>query len=315
MKSRRCFPVSTALAPLISFSLLNAQQPTLASSITTYLAPYVATNNFAGQVLIRRAGRTIYEQYFGSADRSSNVPATTDTRFHVASVSMQYTVAATLRLIDMGKLSLDTRVADIVPSLRGGDRITIRNLLEQRSGISDINSRPDYADILKHPQTPSSLVALVSGDTLLFAPGSRYAHEEHSAFNVLALIIERKMGMDFARAMQRLLFAPAGMTHSAVDDDNGSCRDAARGYAPEGVEGITAAQSIHWSAKAGNASACTTARDAARYVDAVFHGRVLRAASRALVVDTAGPPVGYGWFRRSNSRFNEFAYSMSGRAP
>jgi CubicO group peptidase (beta-lactamase class C family) len=303
------------LASLISFSQLPAQQQPLASSIDAYLAPYVATNNFAGQVLILRAGRTIYERNIGEADRTARLPTTTDTRFHVASVSMQYTVAATLRLIDMGKLSLDTRVGDIVPSLRGGDRITIRNLLEQTSGISDINSRPDYADILQNAQTPASLVAFVSGDTLLFAPGSRYAHEEHSAFNVLALIIERKTGLDFPGAMQRLFFAPAGMTHSAVDDDSGSCRDAARGYAPDGVSGITSAQSIHWSAKAGNASACTTARDAARYVDAMFHGKVLRVASRALVADTAGPTVGYGWFRRSNSRFKEFAYTMSGRAP
>src|SRR3954468_5521008 len=244
----------------LAFGSLKAQQPSLSSAIDAYLAPYVATNNFAGQVLVRRGGRVIYEKSFGEADRARHRANTSETQFHVASMSMQLTAAAALRLIDQGKLSLDTRVSSVVPSLLGGDRITIRNLLEQRSGISDINSRPDYANILQHRQTPASLVAFVSRDTLLFAPGSRYAHEEHSAFNVLALIIERKMGMDFPRAMQRLFFAPAGMSHSSVDDANAPCRDAARGCAPEGVEGITAAQSIRWSAKAGNASACTTAR-------------------------------------------------------
>jgi D-alanyl-D-alanine carboxypeptidase len=301
--------LAAALVPL------PAQQPTLVAAIDAYLAPYVATSNFAGQVLVRRGGKVIYERNFGDADRERHIPNTVDTRFHVASVSMMLTTAAVLRLVDQGKLSLDTRVSEIIPSLRGGERVTIRHLLEQRSGISDINSRPDYADIIQHRQTPASLVAFVSSDSLLFAPGSKYLHEEHSAFNVLALIIERKTGLDFPLAMQRLLFAPARMTHSAVDDDTGSCRDGARGYAPAGVSGIGDAQQIYWTAKAGNASACTTARDEARYVDALFHGKLFSAASRALVIDTAGPVPGYGWFRRQSSRFGEFAYSMSGRAP
>lgn len=294
---------------------LKGQQQSLASAIDAYLSPYVASNNFAGQVLVRQGGRVLYEKSFGEADRARQRANTSQTRFHVASMSMQLTAAAALRLIDQGKLSLDTRVSAVVPSLRGGDQITIRNLLEQRSGISDINSRADYTDILQHRQTPASLVAFVSSDSLLFTPGSRYMHEEHSAFNVLALIIERKTGLTFPRAIDRLLFGPAGMSHSAVDDDLGSCRNAAVGYAPSGVSGIGDAQRIYWTAKAGNASACITARDEARYVDAIFHGTLLSSASRALVVDSTGPTVGYGWFRRPSTRFDEFAYSMSGRAP
>jgi hypothetical protein len=81
------------------------------------------------------------------------------------------------------------------------------------------------------------------------------------------------------------------------------------------VTGITTAQKIFWTAKAGNASACTTARDEARFVEGIFHGKLLAPTTRAVVVDTAGPPVGYGWFRRPNSRFGEFAFTLSGRSP
>lgn len=293
-----------------------AQSTAVTQAIDAYIAPYIATNNFSGQVLVRRGGKTIYEKSFGEADRERQVAVSPRTRFHIASLSMQLTSAAVLRLVDQGRLSLDTRVSEIVPTLRGGDRITIRNLLEQRSGISDINARPDYAEILQQRQTPESLVAFVANDTLLFEPGSKYVHEEHSAFNLLALILERKTGRDFTEAMEELLFAPAGMSGSAVDDDAGGCGpDAARGYAPMGVTGITAAQRIFWTAKAGNASACTTARDEAHLVEAIFHGRLLGSKTRSLVVDTAGTPVGYGWFRRPNSRFGEFAFTLSGRSP
>lgn len=295
---------------------LGAQQPSIEKAIDAYIQPYVATNNFSGQVFVRRGSQVLYEKSFGKADRELKQPVTFGTRFHVASVSMQLTAAAVMRLIDSRKLTLDTRVSAIIPSIRGGDRITIRNLLEEQSGLSDINLRRDYSEILQHPQTPASLVAFISDDTLLFAPGTGYVHEEHSAFNVLALIIERRTGLHFPHAMERLLFAPAGMTHSAADDDANACTgDAARGYAPLGVNDLALAQHFHWSAKAGNASACTTARDEARFVTALFHGTLLSPHSRAIVVDTAGPAVAYGWFRRKSDRFREFAYYMNGRSP
>jgi D-alanyl-D-alanine carboxypeptidase len=301
------------LAPALAAS---AQETAVAPTIDAYIAPYVATNNFSGQVLVKRGARVLYEKSFGEADRERQRPVTPETRFHVASMSMQLTAAAVMRLVDQGRLSLDTRVNEIVPSIRGGEQITVRNLLEMRSGLSDINARGDYDSILQHPQTPASLVAFIANDTLLFQPGAKYLHEEHSAFNVLALVIERTTGRSFPDAMQRLLFRRAGMRHSAVDDDANSCSaDAAYGYATQGVAGLTAARKIYWTAKAGNASACTTARDIARFVDSVFHGSLFKPASRAAVLDTTGPTVGFGWFRRQNSRFGEFAYYMNGRAP
>jgi CubicO group peptidase (beta-lactamase class C family) len=295
---------------------MAAQATPLARAIDAYVLPYASTNNFSGQILVRRGIQTVYERNFGAANHNRISPVTATTRFHVASVSMQLTSAAVMRLVDQHRLTLDTRVSGIVPSVKGGDRITIRNLLEQRSGLSDINSRPDYNDILQRHQTPASLVAVIANDTLLFAPGSKYLHEEHSAFNLLALIIEKTTGLPFARAMQLLLFAPAGMTRSAIDDDGGPCvSQGARGYAPSGVVDLVPAVQIHWSGKAGNASACTTARDEARWVHALFHGTLLSRESAAILTDTAGPSFAFGWFRRQSPRFGEFAYYLSGRAP
>ncbi len=299
----------------LSGTSVSAQQTALTPAIDAYVQSYVATNNFSGQILVRRGSKVIYERSFGEADREHHRPITSNTRFHLASMSMQLTAAAVMRLVDQGKLSLDTKVSEIVPSIRGGDRITVRNLLEMRSGLSDINARADYDSILQRPQTPASLVAFIANDTLLFEPGTKYLHEEHSAFNVLALIIERKSGLSFPDAMRRLLFKPAGMSHSALDDDVKSCTaDAAHGYAPDGVTGLVTAPQIHWTAKAGNASACTTARDVARFVDSLFHDGLLGHDSRAAVLDTL-PPVGFGWFRRQSPRFGELTYYMNGRSP
>ncbi len=295
----------------------GAQGSPLAREIDEYIAPFVRSNNFSGQIVVMRGATTLYRREVGWAERDSTIPMTRDIQLHIASLSMQFTAAAIMRLVDVHSLTLETRVSEVVPSVRGGDRISIRNLLEQRSGLPDINARPDYTEILKHHQTPASLVAMIGGDTLLFPPGSRYLHEEHSAYNLLALIIEKKTKMPYARAMQRLVFGPAQLAHTSVDDDSDApnVRRFATGYTPEGESGLALADTIHWSAKSGNASIRSTAADEARLVWLLFHGKFLSDASRALIADTTGVPVGYGWFRRPSKRFNEVAYSVSGRSP
>jgi len=288
-------------------------------AIDAYVRQYVISNNFAGSILVLRAGQIVYERSYGEADRTTHTPNTAATRFHVASVSMQFTAAAVLRLIDRGALRLDTRVVDIVPDamhgVPGGDAITVRHLLEQRSGLPDINARPDYDSILARHQTPASLVATIRGHPLLFAPGSDYQHEEHSAYNLLALIIERRTGRPFADALRMLVFDPTGMATAGADDDTPMPPPFARGYQPRGVYDLELATPIHWSAKAGNGSAYLTARDYALFADAIFHGHLLSDTSRAIVLDTMGPRVGYGWFRGARPRFGQAAYYMNGRAP
>ena len=212
-------------------------------------------------------------------------------------------------------IRLDERVGDFVPGIQGAEKITIRDLLTERSGLPDINALPDYDVLLRHHQTPASLVAKIEGRPLLFEPGAKFLHEEHSAYNLLALIVEEKSGLSFAAAVERLVFRPLGLKGSGVDDDaNTHTTRMAKGYEPEGTYGLKLSEAIHWSGKTGNASAYATAADEARWVEALFNGRFLSAASRKAVLDTS-IPVGYGWFKGENKRFGKTAYYMNGRSP
>jgi len=169
------------------------------AGVDSYLKPYVETRNFSGHVLIEKNGKIVFEKGYGFADRERKIPITGATRFHIASVSMQFTAAAVLRLIDQGSISMDTHVADVVPGVAGGEKITVRDLLVERSGLADINDLPDYGEILQHHQTPETLVARIKDRPLLFEPGSKFLHEEHSAYNLLALVVEKKTGLSLPR--------------------------------------------------------------------------------------------------------------------
>lgn len=308
-------PIAVALTIAVCIGEGLAQSNFNPAAIDAYLQPYIHSGNLAGDVLVAKNGKVVFEKSYGFADREHRVRNTAATRFHIASMSMQFTSAAVLRLVDAGSIGLERHVADFAPGVEGANKISIRDLLTERSGLPDINGLSDYGDILQHHQTPASLVAKIEGRPLLFEPGSKFLHEEHSAYNLLALIVEKKTALPFAGAVDRLVFRPMGLSASGVDDDSVThASHMAVGYEPEGTYGLRRANAIHWSAKTGNASVYTTAGDEARWVHALFRGHPLSTSSREAILDTS-LRVGYGWFKSPDKRFGETAYYMNGRAP
>jgi len=304
------------LLALVSLSTTGSAAVVLADPIAAIdrdIRPYADTRNFSGAVLVARGGKSVFGKAYGFADREKGILNQLGTRFYVASMSMQFTAAAALRLINAGKLELDTSVSAVVPDYPNGQNITIRHLLTQTSGIANINDQPDYNEVLKQAQTPLSLVNRVRDLPPKRPPGT-YEREEHSAYNLLALIIERKAGVPFAQAVRRLVFQPLGMNDSGIDDDRTPRRSVAIGYQPKGVYEIEPAPVIHWSAKTGNASAYTTVGDELKFVEGLFNPRFLRPNLRETMFDL-GARVGYGWFKSDSKRFGQPVYSMNGRAP
>jgi D-alanyl-D-alanine carboxypeptidase len=89
---------------------------------------------------------------------------TGDQRFRVGSVTKAFTATIVLKLVEEGALRLSSTLEDHVPGvIPRGDEITIRQLLQHRSGLADVT---DYSSWLERAlRSPSSRPI----DTLRFA--------------------------------------------------------------------------------------------------------------------------------------------------
>ena len=276
-----------------------------------YFRPYVATNNFSGSVLIQRAGKVLFAKSYGLAIPKKGILNSLHTRYHIASLSILFTSTAVLRLIDQGKLSFGTRVSEIVPGLPNGDKITIRNLLEQNSGLPDSHDLPGYDRLLEKHQTAQTLVDFIRHEPPYAPPGGESTREEHSGQNVLALIIERKTGRRFSEAIKALVFTPLGMRDSGIDDDAPIAAQLAGGNQTSGASGLKPAPAIHWSALTGNGSAYTTVFDEWKWLHAIVHGKLLSRKSREAMLGTTN---GFGWEKYVSPRVGETVYAAGGRS-
>ncbi|HTU82961.1 MAG TPA: serine hydrolase domain-containing protein, partial [Candidatus Acidoferrales bacterium] len=179
---------------------------------------------------VSRDGAVAYAQAFGFANLARRVPATVQTHYEIGSITKQFTAAAILQLKEAGKLSLDDPLARWIPEYRRGAKVTIRELLQQTTGIYNYTEVDGFVKIAT-TQAPSfaRILALVANKPLAFAPGSKFAYS-NTNYILLGEIVERASGTPWERYVRAHEFAPAAMTHSGFIDDEPRLQPMATGY-------------------------------------------------------------------------------------
>ena len=124
-----------------------------ADSLDTALAKVLQRGWPGVGVLIESANGKPRIATAGLAVMESNTPMSSATGFHMCSITKAFTAAAILRLIDQGKLSLQTKVVDIldqpaVKRIPNIAEITVAQLLDHSSGIYPTNNDPTYVNTL-----------------------------------------------------------------------------------------------------------------------------------------------------------------------
>src|SRR5204863_5126928 len=80
-------------------------------------------------------GRQPYVRVFGVRDTVSGQSMATDLYMRIGSNTKAFVVTAILMLADQGRLGLDDPIDRYVKDVPSGDRITLRQLAQMRSGL------------------------------------------------------------------------------------------------------------------------------------------------------------------------------------
>jgi CubicO group peptidase (beta-lactamase class C family) len=237
-----------------------------------------------------------FSDYYG-AGRGPSAPrrpadATADTIYEAGSISKTVVAAAIYRLAADGALSVDDKVGRWFPAFAPRPELTLRNLLQQTSGLPDFN---DWAHIKKYRGKPlGTLIDALVHEPPAFAAGSRYAYS-NSNYLLLGRVVELASRRPLPAYLAQRFFTPLGMTRTGFATF-ASTSDVALGYTVDANR--TRVRSypwdLRWSGGAGGLT--TTAPDLARFDAALIDGRILPAASFAAMTTPSGarPPLGVG---------------------
>lgn len=248
----------------------------------------------------------------GLADREAGTPIRPSDRFEIASITKTFMSALTLRLAEQGVIGLDDPVASCLPTFPAGEEITIRMLLGHRAGVFDPTSElvtdrfgpPDPERIF----TPTELVEAAAAGTPAFSPGSRHEYS-NAGYWVLAACLEAVAGQDIAEQLDAHIIGPLGLTDTLLFDASLSDVEVVNAYKdldldgsedPMGTKPLPGLVTPAWTAGA----MISTAEDLVRFLDALFGGELLSAASLDAMLDASSGGGSYALgIYRANGRW------------
>lgn len=241
-------------------------------------------------VYIDRGGDPPVFYSAGWHDRENGIPARPDALFKIASINKLYDAVAITRLIGDGVLSLDDTVAEHFPELAGrldnAESITVRMLVQHRSGIPNFTDTPGFWD---HPtESSQEALELIADLPSNFEPDEAYEYS-NTNYLLLAELITRTSGVHRNDYIAREILAPLELEHTFFSIHDVDITDVMSGY-HAGVEGDVKSTDY--------GSMVATAEDVGAFIRALNDGSLFREGEKDIyssiyVYDHTGLIPGY----------------------
>ncbi|MCL2527676.1 MAG: beta-lactamase family protein [Defluviitaleaceae bacterium] len=244
MKNLKKIPWVPLIIIIVIFMLgLFMEQSTVSGQIITqedlpqYLDTMLTSRNFRGTALLVRDGETILRAAYGMACDVQGIENTVYSRFHIASVTKNFTGAAIMLLELEGKLSPSDTLDNFFEGADGLENVTIAHLLAMQGGFYDITAwmfeRPEFWEVeYALDMTIEELEAYVMENAWHGTPRSQSSYC-NTDYWLLGRIIEKASGMPYEEFIASRLFKPAGMVNSGFSGIDES-------VAPHGIPSLYA---------------------------------------------------------------------------
>ena len=303
MKKKLNHNMAKAIA-LTIFMLLTTINISFAQSksdkIDKLMNQFSEYGQFNGSVLVAEKGKVIYKKGFGMANMEWNIPNQPNTKHRLGSVSKQFTALLILKLVEQGKLKLDTPISAYLPDYpkKTGDVITLHHLLTHTSGIPNYTSFPNFfKEVSRNPYSPETFVKQFSDLTLQFTPGEKFAYS-NSGYFLLGYIIEKVSGKTYENYLQEIIFKPLKMNNSGYDNSSIILKNRASGYEKNGKSYVNTSF-IDMSIPYAAGSLYSTVEDLYLWDQSLYSNQLLSSKSMDLFfgshIDTGRGKYGYGW--------------------
>ena len=202
--------------PAPAISPFASLETAIANKMTQYNMPGVS-------IAIVKNEKLVYLESFGYADKEANELASNDNLWRIASVSKPITAVAIFKLVQEGKLTLDQKVFGDngvlgndygeVPPGSNKDLISVRHLIDHKSGWTNIPDDPMFLDV---SLTQAQLITdLLTNRVLTDTPGEIFYYSNFG-YCVLGRVIEKVTQKTYEEYVQKTILSPMGITEMKI---------------------------------------------------------------------------------------------------
>jgi CubicO group peptidase (beta-lactamase class C family) len=253
----------------------------LTDSVESLVQQQIKSYNIPGlQISITRNQELVFSKSYGWADLEGQMPVSSETLFRIGSITKPISATAALMLAERQQLDLDSPVQRYCKSFPGKHwPVSTRELLAHTGGIRGFHSSGGLSPELlseTHYETLAESIALFQGDPLIAEPGTQYVYSNYG-FDLVGCVLEGASGKRFDDLLQILIFSPAAMAATRVDDAARIIPHRSRSYTHAKDGTVRNARCIDSSNRIPAAGLLSTADDLARFVLALQSGKLVSA--------------------------------------
>ncbi|MGW6287331.1 serine hydrolase domain-containing protein [Streptomyces sp. NPDC055107] len=244
----------------------------------------------------------------GTGTINSVRPIRPDEHFRIGSQTKTFTAVVLLQLVDEGKVSLDTPIADYLPGVVTGNgydgtRITVRHLLQHTGGLAAFNPQVVIDKPVSNPDGTYALAELVRKGLSyapVSAPGAGFTYS-NTNYLILGMLVEKVTGQPVHETVTKRVIEPLGLSRTVfpAPGDRALPTPAVNGY-----HGLRVGSFYFWtpaltydpSLFSSAGAMISTLEDVTAFYQALVAGKVVSAAGLAEMqkVREVGPKVGFG---------------------
>ncbi|PHR97778.1 MAG: serine hydrolase [Leeuwenhoekiella sp.] len=182
-------------------------------------------------VYVDQAGRQPESYAAGWHDRDKKIPAYPQALFKIASITKLYIAVAITKLVKEGQLSLDKTLAFYFPELAEriaySDKITLRMMVQHRSGIPNFVDHPDYWK--SPPKNRRETLEYALDLPADFKPDEDYGYS-NTNYMLLEDLIDKTLGYSHQQFIKERILIPLGLNHTFGSISEVNMDDVMSGY-------------------------------------------------------------------------------------
>ncbi len=252
---------------------------------------FASDNAFSGVILVANQERVLLERAFDQPGINQEVAIKPSTKFAIASMTKSFTAVLTLQLVEADRLSLDDVLKTHLPEYSAdySDQVTVRQLLQNRSGIPHYVDMPGWFDNdYKRSLTKETLLEAVAVLPLKFEPGTDYYYSNMN-FYLLGLIIEKVTGDPYETLLKNRILAPLELNSTGQIYEAAPIEKLVQNYLREDDGSLTMIPVTNPILFRATASMYSTSQDLFKWSAALRDETLLTNESKAILFDREAP--------------------------
>lgn len=229
-----------------------------------------------GRISIYRNGQEVYARSIGFENIENQIPSSEKTIYKIGSITKTFTATLIMMGVEDGLIDLKTPLSNFFPDVVNSHSITIRHLLQHRSGIYNFTNDVTFYDWLETPSTKIQLLNKIKSYKPAFEPNAKTEYS-NSNYILLGWIAEQIFQESYKNLLQEKILTPLGIEDFYFNLPSSQIPHHAQSY--QFASQWTKSSDTHPSNSLGAGGISGTPKGLCQFMEGLFENKLLDSSS------------------------------------